>query len=108
MNLIGKTCVACEGGTPPFTSEEIKKYLQELKTSWEVIDQKKLRQELKFKNFGEAIKFVNEVAKIAKTEGHHPDLYIYYNRVVVELSTHAVGGLSENDFIMAAKIETIK
>ena len=87
--------------------EEIKKYLAELKTAWEVLEGKKLRREFKFTDFEEAIIFVNKVAKLAESEGHHPDINIFYNLVVIELWTHAVGGLSENDFILAAKIEEL-
>ena len=87
---------------------EVKKYLAELKTPWEVLDGKKIKREFKFKDFKEAIGFVNKVAALAESEGHHPDIHIFYNRVVLELTTHAVGGLSENDFILAAKIDQLR
>ncbi len=67
----------------------------------------KIRRQFKFKNFREAISFINKVAEIAEKEGHHPDIYIFYNKVQLDLFTHAVGGLSENDFIMAAKINAL-
>lgn len=67
----------------------------------------KLKKEFKFRNFDETIKFVNEIAKLAEEEAHHPDLEISYGRLEVELTTHAIGGLSENDFILAAKIDKI-
>lgn len=67
----------------------------------------KLRKQFKFKDFKEAIAFVNRIAKIAEEEQHHPDIYVFYNKVQVELFTHAVGGLSENDFIMAKKIDLL-
>ena len=129
MNLTHKKCAPCEGGVPPLTPEEILKYLPELEGGparhasparndilsvwqgdaggWEVLDNKKIKREFAFRNFKEAISFVNKVAEIAEREGRHPDMHIFYNRVVIELSTHAIKGLSENDFIMAAKIDTI-
>lgn len=107
MDLASKKCVACEGETPPFSASDIQKYLPELKRQWVVIDGKKIKSEFTFKDFKEAMAFVDKIAEIAETEGHHPDIYIFYNRVSIELWTHAVGGLSENDFIVAAKIEQL-
>lgn len=107
MNLSDKKCVACEGGTPPLGEKEIAGYMLELKGDWEVVTNKKIKKEFKFKDFKEAMAFVNNIAEIAEAEGHHPDIYIFYNRVNIELRTHAVNGLSENDFIMAAKIDKI-
>lgn len=68
-------------------------------------DAKKISKEFKFKDFIGAINFVERVADVAEMEGHHPDIHIYYNKVLLELSTHSIGGLSENDFILAAKID---
>lgn len=107
MNLSDKKCIPCEGGMPPLPPEEIQKYLPELGGKWEILDNKKIKREFTFKYFKEAIAFVNKIADIAEREGHHPDISIFYNRVGIELSTHAIGGLSENDFILAAKIDTI-
>lgn len=107
MDLINKKCVSCKGGTPPLSEEKVKEYLVQLKSDWEVLESQKLRKEFKFKDFPEAIDFVNKVAKIAESEDHHPDIHISYRKVVIELWTHAVGGLSENDFILAAKIENL-
>lgn len=77
------------------------------KTPWEILENKKIKQQFQFKNFKEAMHFVNQVAEIAETEQHHPDIYIFYNKVIIELWTHFIDGLTENDFIMAAKIESI-
>ena len=87
--------------------EEIQKNKSQLKNDWKVIDETRIRHEFKFKDFKQAIAFVNKAADIAEEEGHHPDIHIHYNRVVIELWTHSIGGLSENDFIMAAKIERL-
>ncbi len=102
-----KKCLPCEIGTPPLTSEQFQPLLKQLKLDWEVIEGKKIRHEFKFKDFVKAMEFVNKVADLAEDEGHHPNMHIYYNRVVIDLTTHNIKGLSENDFIMAAKIENL-
>ena len=107
MDLVHKKCVPCEGGMAPLGPADIKKYAHDLKTPWHIRDQNKLSQTFTYKDFKAAMEFVNQVAKLAESEGHHPDMHILYNRVTIELTTHAVGGLSENDFIIAAKIERI-
>lgn len=104
---IHKKCVPCEGGTKPLERAEIDVYMSYLKTQWDVIDDKKITQKFKFKDFKESMEFVNKLAAIAEEEGHHPDITINYNKVTLELMTHAIGGLSVNDFIMARKIESI-
>ena len=106
-DLIQKHCVPCEGGVDPFNAEQIKAYIGLVNLPWGVVDGKKLKYVFKFKDFKEAIGFVNKVADLAESEGHHPDMTINYNKVVIELSTHAIGGLSENDFILAAKTEKL-
>jgi 4a-hydroxytetrahydrobiopterin dehydratase len=103
-DLVQKKCVPCEGGMPPLSREEGLKLLDQV-PGWSFGDgSKSIIREYKFKDFKEAIAFVNKVADIAEKEGHHPDMHIFYNRVRLELLTHAIGGLSENDFILAAKI----
>lgn len=108
MKLSEKHCVPCEGGMPAFTKEEIAKYFPKLSKGWEVLDNTKLRKEFKFENFVQTMGFANQVALIAQAEDHHPDMHVSYAKVVIELWTHAVGGLSENDFILAAKIDELK
>ena len=105
-NLAGKKCVPCEGGTPPMEAEKIQEYLKEVE-GWEVKEDKLIQKTFKFKTFREAIDFVNQVANLAEDEGHHPDIIIRYSRVTFELTTHAIKGLSENDFIMASKIDLL-
>ncbi len=93
---------------PSLTKSRVLIFLKELNPAWEISeDGKKISRKFKFKDFKEAMQFINKVADIAETEGHHPDLHIFYNKVVIELWTHTVGGLSENDFIMASKIDLI-
>lgn len=107
MDLIKKKCVPCEAGTPPLKPDEVQKYLSELKTPWEVLENIKIKKKFNFGDFKETMDFVNKVAEVAETESHHPDIYIFYSKVTIELWTHAIGGLSENDFIIASKIENL-
>lgn len=107
MRLLEKKCIPCEGGVPPLTHEQIQPYLVEV-PGWEVVENgKKIKKEFRFKDFREAMAFVNRVAELAESESHHPDIAISYNRVGLALWTHAAGGLTENDFILAAKINAI-
>lgn len=108
MDLTQKHCVPCEGGIPPLLDQKEDELIKQI-PSWILLRDgtHKIRCQFKFKNFKEAIAFVNKVAEIAESEGHHPDIYIFYNKVQLDLFTHAVGGLSENDFIMAAKINNL-
>ncbi len=105
MALYEKKCKPCEGGTPPLTPEESTTLLVQL-DNWELKGEI-VEKEFKFKNFVEAMKFVNRVADVAESEGHHPDISISWNRVRLSLTTHAIGGLSENDFILASKIDRL-
>lgn len=107
MDLKSKKCVPCEGGIPPFARDAIQTYLGQIHGEWQVIDDQKIQRTFRFKNFQRSMEFVNSVAEIAENEGHHPDIHISYNRVIIELMTHAIKGLSENDFILAAKIDHI-
>jgi len=106
-DLTTKKCVPCEGGVKPFTSEETATYLKELSSGWEVIDHKKLRKVFHFVTFRAGMDFVNKVAALAEEEQHHPDVIIHYGSVEIELQTHSINGLSENDFIIAAKIDAV-
>ncbi len=107
MDLAQKKCVACEGGAQPMTPMEAEAMSKHI-TGWVVSKgAKKLSKEFKFKNFVEAMEFANKITPIAEAEGHHPDLSVGWGRVEVELTTHAIGGLSENDFILAAKIDKV-
>lgn len=101
-------CVACEGGVPPLNKEEIKKYLTQIK-NWHVSsDDKWLSQRFSFKNFYQTMAFVNAIAWISNIENHHPDLEVGYNYCVVKYMTHAINGLSKNDFICAAKVDALQ
>lgn len=107
MSLSDKKCVPCEGGTPPLTKEETDEFMIQINDEWQLEKGKKIMRDFKFKDFARAMEFVNKIAEIAESEGHHPDFIIRYNKVKIELTTHAIGGLSENDFIMASKIDQL-
>ena len=107
-DLLAKKCVPCEGGALPLDREEAGKYMQ-IVPGWDLSeDGKNITKLFKFKDFIGAINFVNKISEIAESEGHHQDINICYNKVKLILSTHAIGGLSENDFILAAKINASK
>jgi 4a-hydroxytetrahydrobiopterin dehydratase len=108
MNLKEQNCVIFKKGTPAMNSEEINQYSAQLPSGWSVIDNHKLQKEFLFKSYKEEMAFVQRVGEMAEEQNHHPDMYVGYNRVTIEFSTHDVGGLSVNDFIMAAKIENFK
>ncbi len=111
--LTSQRCVPCEGGTPPLETTKVQELLAEVGSDWELIpatanDAMRIRRKFKFENFVEAMKFANHVAVLAEAEGHHPVMKISFGKVKIDLWTHAVGGLSTNDFILAAKINEIK
>lgn len=110
MNLSNKKCVPCRAGAPTLTYVEIKK-LSESVLTWQVIEEykiKRLVKDFKFKDFSQAMKFVNQVAEIAEIEGHHPNIWVHgWNKVKLELYTHKINGLHENDFILASKIDKL-
>jgi 4a-hydroxytetrahydrobiopterin dehydratase len=107
MDLTQKKCVACEGAETPLTRTEVEIMLEQT-PGWRISDDgKKINREFVFKDFVESMAFVNKVAEIAENEGHHPDLHVYYSKVMIELWTHAINGLFENDFIVAAKINKL-
>ena len=107
-DLLKKKCVPCEGGIIPFDISEIHKYQKKV-DGWEIIKNEKdvylLEKNFIFKNFLESQSFVNEVGKISEEEGHHPDISFGWGYVKIDITTHAIKGLSENDFILAAKID---
>ncbi len=107
-DLAKKKCKPCEGGVPKLSKSEALKYLSDLK-NWVLSDDvKMIHSEYKMKDFQAAVDFINKIAQVAESEDHHPDLHLTgYRNLVIEFSTHAIGGLSENDFILAAKIDQI-
>lgn len=102
--LAEKHCVPCHGGVARLRGEELRKYAAEL-ADWQVVDEHHLLRAFTFPDFKSALEFVNRAGAVAEREGHHPDLHLSWGRVEVQIWTHAIGGLSENDFILAAKID---
>jgi len=106
IELTKQKCEACEGGVIPLNRIEADILLKQI-PGWEVADDvKSISRQYAFKNFKEALAFVNQVGELAESEGHHPDIHLTdFKKVSIDLSTHAIGGLSNNDFILAAKID---
>ena len=107
MELSKKKCTSCEGGVPKLKPGQARELNSQLISSWEIIDDLKIQKTFVFSNFIETMNFVNKVAEIAEQEGHHPVMHVYFAKAEIELWTHAIMGLSENDFILAAKIELL-
>ena len=109
-DLHDKSCIPCKGGIPPFAISEIHKYLKKV-DGWDVKKKETetyyLEKNFSFKNFLESQKFVNHVSDIAEKEGHHPDIIFGWGYAKIKITTHAIDGLSENDFILAAKIDQL-
>lgn len=105
--LAKRTCKPCEGGAAPLPASAAQQLLAGVK-GWELVDGKAIRKTVKCKDFLDAVGLIQRIAPIAEAEDHHPDLHLTgYKRLTIELSTHAIGGLSENDFILAAKIDQL-
>ncbi len=106
--LISKKCLPCEGGVDPCSIEEARTQLDNLPDWYLTHDGQRIRRDWEMKNFMAGLDFFQRVAELAEDEGHHPDLHLEgYRNVWIELWTHAIGGLSENDFILAAKIDQL-
>jgi 4a-hydroxytetrahydrobiopterin dehydratase len=107
MDFTKQKCVPCEGGVPRKTSAEVDEALRSLQ-GWAAQDGKtRIHRQYRFEDFVHAMRFVNALAALAESEGHHPDFTVHWNTVDVTLWTHAIGGLSDNDFIVAAKLDTL-
>ena len=104
--LADKQCVPCRGGTPPLRGKELEA-LHKAVPEWKVTNEHHIHREFKFPDFKQALDFVNRVGEIAEKEGHHPDILLSWGKAEVTLWTHKIDGLTESDFIMAAKIERV-
>lgn len=107
MELSKLNCKPVKKGTSPLTITEIQKFKKELHPDWKIIEARKIVRDFSFGNYQKNVAFVNKVAALAESEGHHPDILLSYAKVGIELSTHDVDGLSENDFILSAKIDKL-
>jgi 4a-hydroxytetrahydrobiopterin dehydratase len=106
-DLANKQCVPCRGGVPPLAGEELARLTAELDHDWEVIDEHHLRKTFTFANFVDALVFVNRVGDLAESQNHHPDIHLAWGKATVEIWTHKIDGLTESDFVFAAKTETL-
>lgn len=109
-DLASKHCVPCQGGVPPLAGDELERLLAELnreRGGWRVVDGHHLEKEFRFKDFREALAFVNRVGEVAEEEGHHPDLCLTWGKATMTTWTHKIDGLTESDFVLAAKADKL-
>jgi 4a-hydroxytetrahydrobiopterin dehydratase len=106
--LSHQKCVPCQGGVEPLKGQDIDELLKQLSEGWQVIDEHHLEKSYKFKNFVQALDFVNKIGALAEEQGHHPDIFLAWGKVKITLWTHKIDGLHKSDFIMAAKIDRIQ
>jgi 4a-hydroxytetrahydrobiopterin dehydratase len=106
-DLAQKECVACKGGVPPLAGDELARLAQQLEAGWRVTNEHHLEREFKFQDFRQALQFTNRVGELAEAQNHHPDIYLAWGRVKLTLWTHKIDGLTESDFIFAAKVDRL-
>lgn len=104
--LAEMSCVPCRGGVPPLQGDALDRFRGQV-SSWDVVDGHHLAREFKFSNFQLALDFTNQVGALAESEGHHPDIYLAWGRVGIKIWTHKIDGLTESDFVLAAKIDRL-
>ena len=105
--LAQKNCVPCKGGVPPLKGNDLARLARELGEDWRVVNEHHLEREYKFENFRQALDFTNQVGELAEQQNHHPDIYLAWGKVKLTLWTHKIDGLTESDFIFAAKVNQI-
>ena len=106
MKLAEKECVSCHGGVPPLPVDESKALLAQL-NDWELVDNHHLQKSYRFPNFAQALDFVDRVGAIAEEQNHHPDIFLAWGKVKIQIWTHKIDGLTESDFIFAAKVDAL-
>lgn len=107
-DLAKKMCIPCKGGVPPLKGRELSELLDELGGGWRLVDEHHLEKEYRFRDFGEALAFTNRVGEVAEAQGHHPDIYLSWGKVRLAMWTHKIDGLTESDFIFAAKADGVE
>ncbi len=105
--LANRVCVPCRGGIPPLKGKELKTLQNQLGNGWNVINEHHLKKEWGFDDFESALNFTNKIGSLAEDQGHHPDIYLAWGKVEIKMWTHKISGLTESDFILAAKIDRI-
>jgi len=106
-NLAEKECVPCKGGVPPLKGEALRKLQEDLGPDWRVVSEHHLEREYTFKNFREALAFTNRLGELAEKNNHHPDIYLAWGKVKLTIWTHKIDGLTESDFVLAAKADRL-
>ena len=106
-SLADRSCVPCKGGIPPLKGEMLREYQNQLAGDWKVVDEQRLEKTYKFKNFRQALDFTVQVGELAENLNHHPDIFLAWGQVKLEIWTHKIGGLSDSDFILAAKVDRL-
>ena len=106
-DLAEMECIPCKGGIPPMTSQQIAPWQARLGGGWQVVEDHHLMKEFRFPDFRRALAFTNEIGELAERIGHHPDLHLAWGKVGVTIWTHKIGGLSESDFVFAAKVDAL-
>lgn len=106
--LAQKECIPCKGGIPPLKGDEIDALLRQLGSDWDAVNEHHLHKEYSFPDFASALAFTNVVGGIAEEQGHHPDIHLSWGKVGIEIYTHKIDGLTESDFVLAAKIDEAK
>lgn len=106
--LAEKECVPCKGDVPALKGKALKDYEQKLGNGWHAVHEHHLEKEFKFKDFKDALAFTNRVGDLAEGQGHHPDIYLAWGKVRVTIWTHKIDGLTETDFVLAAKIDRLQ
>ena len=104
--LSERQCIPCRGDTPPLSAEALERLLEELDGNWTVVSGHHLSKEYRFDDFEQALAFTNRVGAIAEEQGHHPDIHLTWGRVRIDVWTHAIDGLTESDFVLAAKADS--
>src|SRR5512138_3914821 len=107
-DLATKDCIPCMGGVPPLKEPELTELLERLSGGWQVVDEHHLEKDYRFRDFRTALAFTNRVGELAETQGHHPDIYLAWGKVRLTIWTHKINGLTESDFVFAAKADTVE
>jgi 4a-hydroxytetrahydrobiopterin dehydratase len=106
--LAERECVPCKGGTPALKGEALGELAAQLGGGWKVLAEHHLEREYSFKDFREALDFTNRIGALAEAQGHHPDIYLAWGKVRVTIWTHKIDGLTESDFVLAAKVDALR
>lgn len=106
-SLANRECVPCRGGVPPLVGEALRPLISELGSDWQIVDEQRLEKAYTFRNFRDALDFTIRVGELAEKQGHHPDIYLAWGKVKLTIWTHKIGGLTESDFVFAAKADAV-